>query len=248
MRLFAAIDLPLDTKEQLADISGKIKQSCEQGNFARYENYHITLVFLGDLERENLSGIKKIIEEASNLFPPMRLSSRDVGQFIKGNGKIVYYNVYGDTKILSELQSFMYSQFYKQKLCRKQNEYTPHITFARKVKVENLPLIKQEITFPADAITLMHSTRINGKLTYVPIYSRQFTGTFTIERIEEKITICETINGLKFNIENNFLPKGISSGSKIRYNGFSFMQDKEETQRKIEDIRKKFNKEIRKHK
>ncbi len=247
MRLFTAITLPPNVKKKLLATSFQIKNLSIKGNFSSFENYHITLVFLGQVKRNDISFIKKSMDKAAAIYPPMFLNCSDVEYFKKGNSKILYYNVGGNTDILSELQNFLYQRFFMQSLCREQKEYTPHITFARQTKIDEIPPINQKIQIPAGEITLMHSTRIDGKLTYLPIYSSPFTGTITIDRIEDKIAVCESISGSMFNVRKSLLPKGISSGSKISYNGLNFSLDKKETQKSSDKIKTKFDKEIRKH-
>jgi hypothetical protein len=151
----------------------------------------------------------------------------------------------GDTKMLERLQAFLYEGFYGKGLCKKQAGYTPHITFARQAKTDKLPEFERKIEFAAGGITLMHSTRINGRLTYIPIYHAPFTGLFTVDRIEEGIAVCELPDGTFFNAAANYLPKGVSSGSKIRYNGLKYSFDKAETGAESERIKKKFDKEKR---
>lgn len=246
MRLFTAITLPKEVKMSLNNISQQMQKQSLKGTFSDYINYHITLVFLGEVPESSIGDVKKIIDKASKLFSPMFLNSFGLGYFKKGNKKILYYNVGGNIKILSDVQSFLYDEFYVKGLCKKQSGYTPHITFARQVLVESLPEIKAKNEFASGEITLMHSTRIAGKLTYLPIYRSPFIGAFTVDRVEEGIAVCENQSGRIFNINKNFLPKGISSGTKISYNGLKFKLNKNEQKNKLDEMRAKFNKEIRK--
>lgn len=243
MRLFTAITLTEDIKKKLGGIGSRVKESALSGNFSRPQNYHITLVFLGEAKKEETGGIKEIMDSAAMLFPPLHLYSDHLGCFKKGNRKILYFDVGGTTDILKRLQSFLYEGFYKKGLCKKQTGYTPHITFARQAKIDRLLEVEQRIEFASGGITLMHSTRIDGRLTYVPIYHSAFNGVFTVDRIEEGVAVLESPGKTFFNANLKYLPKGISSGSKIRYNGLKCSLAKSETIDKSRKIREKFNKE-----
>ncbi len=171
MRLFTAITIPEDVKHTLYSTSLLIKKNCSGGNFSRLENYHVTLVFLGEIENSRVNDVKKIINSAATCINPFTLSCLDVGHFNKGNKKILYYNVGEDTRRLSELQLTLYKSFFNVGMCREEKSYTPHITFARQVRIEEIPKIQNNIMFKADKITLMHSTRVDGQLSYIPIFS-----------------------------------------------------------------------------
>ena len=203
-------------------------------------------MFLGEVKKEEISGIKEIMDGAAELFFPLYLNCEGIGCFGKGSGKILYFDVSGNTNAIKRLQSFLYEVFYGKGLCKKQDGYTPHITFARQAKIDKLPASEHKIGFASGGITLMHSTRVDGRLTYIPIYHSPFTGVFTIDRIEEGIAVCEGRDGSFFNIDGKYLPKGISSGGKIRYNGLEYRLDIDETAAKAGQIRKKFDKEKRK--
>ena len=246
MRLFTAITLPEEVKDTLYASARRIKNSAESGNFSHSGNFHITLVFHGETKADDIGGLKKVIDEAACIFPPLYLKCGSLGYFQKKNRKILYFDVGGGTALLNELQLFLYNGFYKRGFCEAQNKYTPHITFAREVKIEKLPEINQSIPFAAGEVTLMHSTRADGRLTYIPIYRAPFSGECTLDRVEEGIAVCESEKGKFFNIPGVFLPKGVSSGSKMRYNGLNFGYDGKKTKAKTDVIRDKFQKEIRK--
>ncbi len=171
MRLFTAITFSDEIKSKLYQTTVKIKDNCASGNFSRKENYHITLVFLGDTDQNRVDDIKDIINNTAEKFTPFTLSILDVGYFKKGNRKILYYKVGEETEVLSKLEQMLYRDFFKYGMCRNQESYTPHMTFARQVKTDKIPNTNQNIKFIAEKITLMHSTRVDNVLTYIPIYS-----------------------------------------------------------------------------
>ena len=174
MRLFTAITLPQDIKNKLKISADKIKAACEKGNFPQAENYHITLVFLGDIPESRLGEIKSAMEKAAKDAVPFNLVCLEPSHFSKGSRKIMYFSVGGETGKLEALQNSLYKSLYAKHLCDRQEKYTAHITFARQVKADSYPDIYQKIDFTAGSIALMHSHRVDGKLTYSPIHTVPF--------------------------------------------------------------------------
>jgi 2'-5' RNA ligase len=170
MRLFTAITLPSKVKRALASTTNRLKKEIDYGKFSDSSNYHITLVFMGDIDESKLPTIHKIMDDTASNFPPLCLSAEDIGYFEKRNRKILYYNVSGHLNALSKMQHYLYQNIHAEGLCRAENSYTPHITFARNVKCDNIFEVENSLPFMTGEITLMHSTRVNDRLCYLPIY------------------------------------------------------------------------------
>ena len=246
MRLFTAITLPEEIKKKLGAYSDTIKLSAESGKFSNWHNYHVTLVFLGEVHERDLPQIKEIIDDGALYSPPLYLRCTETGYFSSRNRKILYYNVGGDIELLAKLQLYLYNGFCKNGLCRTQDGYTPHITFARQVKIEPVPEVMADLPFSSGKITLMHSTRVDGRLTYLPIYESPFKGVFTVDRIEDGIAICEGHDRQFFSIPAEKLPVGAKDSSIIRYEGLKYALDAQATAKRADAIAQKFNKEKRK--
>lgn len=240
MRLFTAITLPQKVKRHLAHTTKRLQKSIEYGKFSDSGNYHITLVFMGDIKEDKLPTIHKIMDETAGKFPPMFLTCEDIGFFEKRNRKILYYNVGGQLELLSKMQRHLYQNIHAAGLCRQENSYTPHITFARNVKCDNIFEVENSLPFSTGEITLMHSTRVNDKLTYLPIYKAPFNGIMTVDRLEGDIAVCEHTKELFSNIDIKYLPKDIESGSKVRYNGLDFEIDHDATKKERKRLHDRF--------
>ncbi len=241
MRLFTAIVLPDFVKEKLYASTQCIKSKVLNGNFSSADNYHITLVFLGDVNEKNIPLIKTIITETAGKSLPLYLKCLDADFFQRRYRKILYYNIGGNINTLDRIQKNLYDEFYKAKLCRKQDNFIPHITFARNVKYDDTIKTDIDISFTSGKITLMHSKRINNRLTYLPIFEKSVNGLFTIDRIEEDTAVCEYDENLFFNIKLVNLPEGVLSGSKIRYNGLEYKIDKNAMSAAKKLIRSRFD-------
>ena len=80
MRLFIAIHFPDEIKAILAEIRDSLKEAALQGNFSLDENLHLTLVFLGECDEQQLMKSERI------------------------NGKLIYTPVYSKSTINDKIK------------------------------------------------------------------------------------------------------------------------------------------------
>ena len=89
MRLFLAIDLPKASKKLLEEKLFDLKKEYADFKWVREENYHITLTFFGEVEKEKKDKIIKAVELAVYDIESFHLYSQDAGLFL--NEKVVLY-------------------------------------------------------------------------------------------------------------------------------------------------------------
>ena len=58
MRLFIAINFNDDIKEELENNIEDLKDEAKRGNFSLIDNLHLTLAFIGELDKRNLQTVK----------------------------------------------------------------------------------------------------------------------------------------------------------------------------------------------
>lgn len=173
MRLFIAILFSDEIKDKLCDAIDTLKQTAVRGNFTRRENLHLTLVFIGETNRED--EIEKAIDAVN--AQPFTLSIGGLGKFRRNGGDIYWAGV----KPSNELQS-VYRQLYTALTAAgfklENREYKPHLTLGREVTLpggfdkNSLNAAVEEMSMSVSAIHLMKSERINGKLVYTSLYQK----------------------------------------------------------------------------
>lgn len=174
MRLFIAILFSDGIKDKLCDAIDTLKQAAVRGNFTHRENLHLTLVFIGETNREN--EIEKAIDAVS--AQPFTLSIGGFGKFRRNGGDIYWAGV----KPSNELQH-VYRQLYTALTAAdfklENREYRPHLTLGREVTLpdgwdkKDTDSALQDVSMPVTAIHLMKSERFGGKLTYTSIYKKE---------------------------------------------------------------------------
>ena len=170
MRLFTAICFDEETKKALFS-AAKAAENFSSGNFTREGNLHLTLVFIGETEREN--EIKSALSEVE--FPSFEIKTEGIGLFEKG---ILYIGTEKNEK-LEKLQKTVFKKLKNLGLEIEEREYVPHITLARKFRPEEdfsgAEIIKRLPEKPVcvNRISLMKSERTEGVLQYTEIWSKQ---------------------------------------------------------------------------
>lgn len=179
MRLFTAIKFDPDLRRQIGKIQSEIKQFCEKGHFAREDNFHLTLIFLGERPPSEIPNIQSAIELSVHGLKPFTLKLGEPGCFTKGPKKILWLGLNGDKESLARLYSQLENSFIAKNVISQSQHYPAHITIGREVLLkESMTMIKSkmnslpDITIPVSKISLMESTRENELLMYRPVYEK----------------------------------------------------------------------------
>ncbi len=162
MQLFLAVDLPAESKKNLFDQLTDLRLQYADINWIPQENYHLTLLFLGEIEvdRSKLKNIQEIIERILFKYPVFYLYSLHAGIFIKNRMNI--YLEFMREKNLERIAEEMRETF-QTNIGKK---FIPHVTFAHyripskqqylllKKKVQNIPF---DIEFPVKKLALFQT-------------------------------------------------------------------------------------------
>lgn len=194
MRLFFAITFPDRIKTALADISQQLQAQLPSGHWTRRENYHLTLVFLGEMTPTQANAAKAVLH--TQAFTAFELNFGDFGRFRKGNRDIWWMGI-AQSYELARLYDALFTALTQTGFKLESRPYRPHLTLAREVKTPpglsvsagvyraqnpTLPIaaipsetIPSETicveaipteAIPVEAISLMESVRVDGRLMY----------------------------------------------------------------------------------
>ncbi|MBO4216312.1 MAG: RNA 2',3'-cyclic phosphodiesterase [Clostridia bacterium] len=172
MRLFIAIEFPEDVKNALQSAVNAGSVCFARANFSRRENYHLTLVFLGETAPVRVKDITSAMDACA--FPPFEMTVGGAGRFRRDGGDTVWRRV-DAPDALFDTQKKLERELAARGFRLESRAFTPHITLAREaVTAAGVDFSKIDLgsplTFAVSGMTLMRSDRINGKLTYTPIY------------------------------------------------------------------------------
>ncbi len=177
MRIFIAIQLDNHIKSHLNCMIKELMPYFSKARYTHIENYHITLKFIGEIRRDKFNNTIKAIKTAATEVHKFAIWTKGMGNFAKRNKHIIYCSV-EDSTDLNNLYYIIDRELKRVGVIFSDGKFTPHITVAREVVlVDRYPEIGfEEKRIEVEAISVMESTRVNGKLTYIPQFTAKLKG------------------------------------------------------------------------
>jgi len=173
MRLFIAVNFSDEVKKKLEEVTSRCRQELSAGKLTRPENFHLTLVFLGETPSHRIPAIQQAIDAVSG-FEPFTLSIEGIGRFKRKDGDILWADVRGQAPLCA-LQKQLCLALRQARFSTEEEHFRPHLTLARQaVYKESFESLKSAVNYSpipqqVNRIFLMKSERLNGVLTYTPI-------------------------------------------------------------------------------
>ncbi|MDR2729586.1 MAG: RNA 2',3'-cyclic phosphodiesterase [Treponema sp.] len=173
MRLFIAVDLDQEIKHRVLAVQDRIRKEVNHGKFPEKENFHITLVFLGETPEERLPVIKEVIKQAASKsgkpVPAFELSFSRAGFFKRGARELWWLGADTKNYQLESLHKNLTSELLARNFIFDSKPFTAHITLGREIRGGLWPFETENITVPVKRLSLMQSRHIQaaGKKTTV---------------------------------------------------------------------------------
>jgi len=168
-RLFFGLELTDDARSALSGVKEALEKQPLRAKLHAPSLYHLTLCFLGSIPRSQIPPLCALLDAIPSA--PFTLTLSDMGTF--KNGTILWAGV-KNHPLLFDYQAPLACTLREAGFPTEQGEYHPHITLARQVKSEIPPISVPPVCFDVRHATLFESTRIDGVLTYLPIYRSVF--------------------------------------------------------------------------
>jgi len=192
LRLFIALNFNDDVKKQILAVQEQLRSQSSGGNFSRSENFHITLVFLGETSDEKLKTIFRIMDEIE--FPPFEVRFNSTGCFTHSRKELWWIGA--DRKssgfpVLLSMHRQLLARLVDAGFPVDARPFNAHITLGREIKhINRIMLDKPDIGQKMDRLSLMKSERLGGVLTYTEIYGKGSTPS--IEDLPHKTIISRS--------------------------------------------------------
>ena len=175
MRVFTALNLPAEVKDNLFGIQKHVSSKLAKVNWVAKKNLHITLKFLGDVDGSRLDEVKGRLSEIK--FDSSKLKFRDIEFFLKeGKSGIIRLNFYNNKKV-EELHKKIDETLLD--LFPSSQKFTLHVTLGR---IKNMKKKKEFLSkvdsfkffkngFEIEGFHLLRSIPIKGRHVYKLIES-----------------------------------------------------------------------------
>ena len=181
MRLFVAIDFSPKEKLVFSENAALMKRNGITGNFSRNDNYHITLAFLGEIDKSRLGAVKNALNSVE--FLPVNVSVSGITCF-----KDILVQKVDRNPELDKLASTIRGALENGGIGFDRKPFKAHMTVAREVhipgniKFDDLSKELKTCNAIKDEVVLFESTRIEGRLTYRRIYAKKAIAPVSCEQ------------------------------------------------------------------
>jgi len=135
MRVFIAIDIPDNVKEEILRIQKKLPEF--SGKLTEKENLHLTLKFLGEISEQEVEKIKNKLKEIK--LEKFDAGISEIGVFNKNFIKIIWIKLDNCEELQKEIDSKL------ENLFEKEERFMSHLTIARVKNVKDKKKFISEI-------------------------------------------------------------------------------------------------------
>lgn len=161
MRTFIAIEIPRQIKKKIDQLIAQEKNNQLPIKWTKFENLHITLKFLGEIDDVKKREIIHVLEETSKAFTPFIVNLDGIGCFPHpGNPRVLWIGVKHGVAMVTDIacnieKSMVDIGFMKEK------RFHAHVTIGRTrkpCKIENIlakPFYSED--FSVESISLFKS-------------------------------------------------------------------------------------------
>ena len=171
VRCFIAVELSDEARSEVQRPIEAVSELEIRGvRVVRPGGVHVTLRFLGDIERDAVPRVIPAIRASASGFQPFDLTLADVGTFPNArSARVLWAGVSGDTGSLDKLHERVEDELSAAGFRRDRRRFNPHITLARlreRVSGSDRRRVVQtagavghaRVTFTVEAVTLFQST------------------------------------------------------------------------------------------
>ena len=186
MRAFIAISVPEFVLQAIAKAQETLRESGLDIRSVRKEGIHLTVKFLGNIDRDDVEQVRSAMERATKAFSPFTLKGEGIGIFPDlRRPRVVWAGISGDVEVLNALQSDLESQLRSLGFPEEKRPFRGHLTLGRvkgrldrtklREALEALGAFETEF-FTAQSVVLFHSDlrpegAVYSRLAEVPLKS-----------------------------------------------------------------------------
>lgn len=136
MRIFIAIELPEEKKEQLASIKGELEKIKADVKWVRPDAIHLTLKFLGEISGDRLEKIKTNLRQIIPGFGSFKIEIKGMGIFPHYNKpRIIWVGV--DEEKLKQLNHRIEEAMILLGFEKEKRDFIAHLTLGRLRSLKN---------------------------------------------------------------------------------------------------------------
>ena len=160
IRSFLAFELPEEFKRIVSRASGEMKKSLPNVRWVKPGNIHLTVVFIGDMDTEQIDPLEKRIAGVCGEHGPFNMALKGVGVFSnRRNPRVLWVGLDGEIDRMSVFRNSLQKVLKPFGIKQERRPFNPHLTLGRfrknekaGVHLEELLLKYKDLTSPVCAL------------------------------------------------------------------------------------------------
>jgi RNA 2',3'-cyclic 3'-phosphodiesterase len=180
MRSFIAIEIPSHVKDALGKLQDELRRTGGDVAWVNPESIHLTLKFLGEVEKKRIGEVEKVCLATSEKLPTFKLSLNGSGAFPNArHPRVLWAGLSGETTTLRRLQEHLDEQLAPIGFDPEEKDFRPHLTIGRVKSNRNVgELITRAdlyqmpaLSFVVEEIVLMKSDLHSEGAIYTKLFN-----------------------------------------------------------------------------
>ncbi|MEW6211594.1 MAG: RNA 2',3'-cyclic phosphodiesterase [Acidobacteriota bacterium] len=191
VRTFICIEIPASIRRRIEELQRALRSADAQASWVRVANIHLTLKFLGDVERSRIERVIRAVEGAALEIDPFEIEVGGAGSFPSLKRPRVLW--VGLTRVADELKRLhreIENRLAGSGFARDEKKFSPHLTIARLRSERNAARVAErliETGFPSESFTareviVMRSELSAGGSIYTPLAAIKLGNTGQSDR------------------------------------------------------------------
>jgi len=132
IRSFLAFELPSQIREVLIDLFEKGKKTSLDVRWVRPEGIHLTVIFMGDVQEEDIPAMAGFIGTVCSGYGPFTVALKGMGCFPNTrNPRVLWLGVEGSLERMSRFQNEIRTGLAPFGIREEKRDFRPHLTLGR---------------------------------------------------------------------------------------------------------------------
>jgi 2'-5' RNA ligase len=132
IRSFLAFELPEPIKKIVIQVSGEIRKSSLDVRWVRPEFIHLTVVFMGDIQSDQIPLMGEPLNAVCSNHEPFKISLKPMGCFPNSrNPRVIWLGIDGDLERMSRFRDDLQHALSPFGIKEEERAFRPHLTLGR---------------------------------------------------------------------------------------------------------------------
>ena len=182
MRVFAALPIPQEIKDEIAGIGKLIKARYENIKLVETSNIHLTIHFFGELDDNEVRRLYSVMDDKRLVIERVNASLGNIGFFPpRGNPRVIFVDIENGRESIYRFHG-VFEELIRDAEFKVENKpFQTHITIARnkssRISTEELKLKNayRKLPFVFDRFVLYQSILHRSGPEYIPLRTVMFS-------------------------------------------------------------------------